>query len=473
MQIQILNKEQNEILLELKSIYKERFEIKSDLPKEKIIEIKNLFTNTSIRGFLKDIETIKFYDNLTYDSLSDMYETTKLFYNKVAEIKEKIDVEIFFKDGYRIDTEELKKKAKEKNIYSEFPNMNLERLGELYKNPPKKLSTNYNERKYIIIDGFVYRKYLIGIIQMIFNHMDLLCCGVGAEGSGKSNHISQDVFMLYWTLKEIGIINYEFDIKEIAFNSLQKFREAEDKYFEEPFRLFWLDEGNELHRQDWRDDEVKTFFQRLRRERHNRRIKFISLPVLGEMVVNIVISRMNFIFEMINSNEIKTGTLYKGVYKLYIIPRGKAIYSPYHKKNISQEEIKKTLYTNLKDKEYLKGIPNSIIVKKCFCNGVWGFKEKDYIKELKESNKTFSVNKGLSLSLLECFYLYKSNITMKRIGLKKDDLKYAPIFKVLNKINKVFETDPDIMARYESLYKRKTEHRDENKELDEVENGED
>jgi len=462
MTIEIERKDKFKIIEELQEIYKERSDITSDLPDEVITEIKNLFTNISIKNFVENIGNINFYNSLDYNSLSDIYETVKLFYDKVHSIKENVDIEIFFKEGYQVDVEELKRKAKQKNIFNDFPKFNLDRLAKLYKNPPTKLKTYYDD-SYMLIDQFVFRKSLIGIIQMLFNHMDLLCCAVGAEGSGKSCYISQTVYTFYWILKEIGIIDYEFNIKDIAFNTLQKFREAEDKYFEEPFRLLWLDEGNELNRQDWRDHEVKTFFQRLRRERHNRRIKFISLPVLGELVVNIVL-RMNFIFEMINSNELKTATLFKGTYNFYVIPRGNAIYSQYHKKNIKQEEVKKALYKNLKDKEYLKGMPHSIIVKKCFCNGTWGFREKDYVKELKETNKTFSVYKGANLTLLECFYIYKANITMKRLGIKKDELIYFPIFKVLSRINKIFEDDPDMMTKYENLYQRKLEHREETKE---------
>ena len=70
----------------------------------------------------------------------------------------------------------------------------------------------------------------------------------------------------------------------------------EDKYYGIPFRLICLDEGNELNRQDWKEDDVKLFWKRLRRERHEQRIKFINIPVLGEMIINIVLSRMNFIF---------------------------------------------------------------------------------------------------------------------------------------------------------------------------------
>lgn len=459
MAIEIIEKDPKEIIKEFQSIYDQRSEITSDLPQEVISEIKNLFTNSSIKNFMDNIGNVHFYNSMDYNSLSDIYETVKLFYEKVHGIKENVDVEVFFKEGYRIDTKGLRAKAKRKNIQKDFPKFNLNRLVELYKNPPSKLKTYYDGSQDILIDQFVFRKCLIGIIQMLFNHMDLLCCAVGAEGAGKSCYISQVVYMMYWVLKEIGIIDYEFNIHDIAFNSLEKFREAEDKYFEEPFRLMWLDEGNELNRQDWRDDEVKMFFQRLRRERYNRRIKFISLPVLGELVVNIVL-RMNFIFEMINSNEIKTGTLYKGVYNFYVIPRGNAIFSEYHKKNLTQDDVKKALYTNLKNKEYLKGMPPSIIVKKCFCNGTWGFTEKEYIKELKETNRTFSVFKGANLSLLECFYIYKANISMKKLGIKKTDIRYHPIFKAINRINKIFD-EPDLMNKYENLYQRKLERREE------------
>jgi len=267
-------------------------------------------------------------------------------------------------------------------------------------------------------------------------------------------------------MTEIGLIDYKYDIKEIFANSLQKFSELEDKYYGQPFRIIGLDEGNELNRQDWKEESVKLFWQRLRRERHEQRIKFINIPVLGEMIINIVLSRINFIFNMLNRNETKTGTLYKGDYDFYIIPRGDKIFSPYLNKELSKEEIKNKLYMNLKDKEYLKGLPKDIKVKRCYCNGVWGFLEKDYIKEMKETNRQYTISRGLKFSLSELYVLYKSHLTPIKVGVRKNNVLYPSLNKLVNKIKWFWNNDLELLKKYENIFKQKEEEKDEEMDSD-------
>lgn len=431
------------------------------LDESTLINVKNLLSSNELNNFVINFQSPDYYRKFDYAALSDLLELFEIMYQTLSEIKERVDIEQFFREGYTLDIHGLKKKYKELKLYVKFPDINFKRIKELYETPPQTIHPYYDDKLKIIIDKFVYRKYIIGIIQMLFNEMDLLIGVVGPEGSGKSTRMSQDMYLIYWTLKEFNIINYDLDIKEMWFNTLPKFREAEDKYFHIPFRIIGLDEGNELNRQDWKDDEVKTFFQRLRRERYNQRIKFIGLPVLGELITNIVLSRMNFIINMVNKNELKTGTLYKDEYEFYIIPRGDKIYSPFHKKELTRTTIKSKLFVNLKDKEYLKGMPREIMLKKCKCNGVWGFRKEDYIKELKESNKTYSVNKGLNFGLTELFMFFKSHVTAKKIGIKKNDIRYSSLSKLINKINNFFYEDPDLLLKYESMFNKKLEDKQE------------
>lgn len=434
--------------------------VKEPLPLEIISDIKNTLSDISIQNLLRNIKDIEYFNRFDYAALSDLEDLFKELNNNIGRIKQKVDVEIFLKEGYRIDEQALIKKFKKAKLHKEFPNFNIKKLSDLYKSPPPKLAAIYDNRKQILIDKFVFRKYLIAIIQMIFNHMDLLVCASGGEGVGKSTLVSQHMYLVYWILKSIGVIDYEWDIKEIWFNNLPQFREAEDKYFSKHFRIFGLDEGNELNRQDWKDDEVKTFFQRLRRERYNRRIKFICLPVLGELIPNIVLSRMNFIFDLRTKNEISTATLKKGIYDFYIIPRGSTIYSPKYKKEFTATEIRQKLYVNMKDKEYLKGMPRDIIVKTCQCNGTWGFKETEYVKELKESNKTYSVSRGITFGYTELYMFYKSTVTMKKLGIKANDIRYPSMHKMINKINHYFYSQPDLMQKMESMFIKKQQDKE-------------
>ena len=454
-EIEILNKEAKEIL-EYKNINKEDL-----IPNDIQDSIKIILSSNNIKEISKKTNNLDYLRNFKYTDLADLYENVKILESSLKTIRNHVDIEIFFKEGYQLDKNKLKEKLRKKKLYNEFPNINIEKIAELYKRPPKKIKTYYDDNLDILVDEFVFRKYLLAIIQMIFNEMDLLVCFVGPEGSGKSTKLTQDMLICYYILKEVGIIDYEFDIKEILFNSLEKFRTTEDKYFQNFFRIIGLDEGNELNRQDWKDPEVKTFFQRLRRERFNRRLKFLSLPVLGELIPNIILSRMNFIIDMKTKNEIMTGTLEKGEYDFFIIPRGNTIYSPFYKKELTRIDIKNKLYGNLKDKEYLKGMPRDIIIKRCHCNGVWGFKKELYIKELKESNKTFSVNKGIHFGLVELFMFYKSNVTLKKLNIGSKDIRYASMSKMINRINQFFYNDPDMLLKYQAMYDKKIADKEE------------
>jgi hypothetical protein len=267
--------------------------------------------------------------------------------------------------------------------------------------------------------------------------------------------------MLHWLLTEIGVIKYEYDINEMFFNTIEKFQSKEDKYFKEKFRILALDEGNELHRQNWREETVQTFFQRLRRERHNQRIKLICIPVLGEMLTSIIQNRVNFVFNGKMRNDVKTGMLLKGFWDMIIIPRGNKIYSPQQRRELTGDEIRTTLHENLKDQNYRKGLSPNLTAKKFKTNGVWGFKEEEYIKNLKDTNEVFSVNRGINFGVAELFNFYKSNVTLKKIGIKYGDLRYSSLYQMINKINKYFEKQPDLLAKYEAAFNRKLAEREE------------
>lgn len=419
--------------------------------------IKNLISDETISHGITHLTDSDYMKKINFDTFSEIYTSIESLYEGLTEIREQIDMDIFFKEGFKIDISELKKKYKERDLEKIAPVLDFKRIEELYTNPPERIYTYYDKRRYILVDKFTFRKYMIGIIQMIFDHMDLLVCSVGPEGTGKSLQISQDMLVCYYIMKEISLITYEFRINDIWFNTLHRFREAEDRFFSDPFRILGLDEGNELNRQDWKDDEVKLFFQRLRRERYNRRLKFISLPVLGEMIPNIVLSRMNFITDMKSYNEPKSGTLKKGDYNYYIIPRGYHIYSPFLKKNLERNFIKTKLFDNIKDKKYLKGMPEDIIIKKCNNNGVWGFNQEQYNKYLKESNKSYTVSKGVTMSPMESFMLYKAHITPKKIGIKTNDVRWASLQKILSRNSKRWENDPEMLERYEAYFKKRVE----------------
>jgi hypothetical protein len=468
--IEILNLKDKDIDLEVSSIKNIVSNIENtDLPIEYLSQINLLFSNPEIKMAMDKIKAYSSAETINYEKLNDLYYSLNITMESLYEIKESVDVEIFLKEGARLDRDAVYKiyeaKAKE-----EFPDYDIDKLCALYKSPPKEIPTYYNPDLKITIDSFQFRKKLIAINQMVLNAMDVISVYVGKEGAGKSLKMSQDMWIDYWILKELKLIDYEFKVKDLMFSTLKSLLGALE--YKKRFKLHSLDEGNELNRQNWKDPDVSTFFQKLRRERYYKRLYYISLPVLGELIPNITLSRVNFIFEMDMENNVKSGSLKKGMYNFYIIPRTDTIYSPALKKELSAKEIKNKLYEILSDRSYLITMPDGILIKRCLSNGVWGFKEEDYVKELKETGETFSVNKGLNISEYEAFLIYKSNIKMKRIGLKSSDIRYHSVFKVFSRVKSMFEKNPQLAEKYELVYKRKLEEKEQGDDYDDSDNTE-
>lgn len=439
-------------------------EQEQEIEKQNLKQIYQILNNNELKLICKKILKNEYIEKFTYEDLNSLFEIIEGFYSNISKIKEDVDISIFFKKGNIIDIRGLKQELKRLGRYDMYKHVNFKRLEELFKNPPEKLLPQDNStQEYIIYDKFVVRKYLYGIVQMIVNEMDLLIGYVGEEGMGKSAGCSQDMNLIYYILKEINLIQYEYNINDMWFESLDSFIEAENNFFEQRFRILGLDEGNELNRQDWQDERVKTFFQRLRRERFNQRIKFICLPQLGELITGIVLSRMNFIFHMYSYDKVKIGTLDKGYCDFYIIPRSNKIYSPKQKREISREEVKKSLTINLEDKKkkFITQLPKNILIKTIKKNHIWGFSKKDYNKNLKEKNKTFSVSKGIKLSELECFYYFKKRPNLKdwNIDRKEESEMYSTLAKMDKKICRIFEENPDKLIKYENLLKYKKERK--------------
>lgn len=434
---------------------------KHDLSKLQIKEISKLLNNNQLKLLCSQILEDKYLDQFKYEDLLFMFDTLKDFFLNIKDLKDDIDLRMFFENGNVINIRKLKKKFRQYGKHKQFPNFNFKRLQELFEHPPKRLKPmDGSTDEEIVYNPFSIRKYLYAILQMVVNEMDLLVGFTGSEGAGKSCACSQDLSLVYYLLKELGLIEYEYDIKDIWFNNLPDYLSAEDKFFDEKFRLLGLDEGNELNKQDWRDENVRTFFQRLRRERYNQRIKFICLPQLGELLTAIVLSRMNFVFTMNSKDDIETGTLNKGFCYYYIIPRNDKIYSPHQKREISKDEYIDTLGNMLENrKQHSKRIPDSLLIKKFKRNGIWGFDKAMYEKHLKLTNKTFSVAKGVKITEYQAYCYYISRPALKNWDVNRKDNPdiYQTLFNFDKAICKIFEDNPDKLQKYENMMKRKEE----------------
>lgn len=443
--------------------FEELFKIKSkkeqELDRVTHEQVQNIISDGDFRKLLYNLNNAQYYIHFDYKKLAEINSTLK----RVSEVLDKTtnayETKLFLKDGYRLDKELLKELWVKRNLGEKYPHIDyikmIDVLDDIYASPIRQLPVDYNTKDTILLDKYVVRKFVQAIIQMVYDEMDLVCAYVGGEGLGKSTHVTQHMKLVHYILKKATIIDYKCDINNMFFNTLYKFREAEEKYFHEKFRILGLDEGNELNRQNWKDEEVSSFFQRLRRERFNQRIRFICIPVLGEMIINIVLRRMNFIFEMTAESSVRSATLEKGYVNMYIIPRGDKIYSPAQKRDLSQGEILTSLYNNLKDKSYLTGLPRSLLIKRYRTNGVWGFDKRLYVANLKDTNEAVTFSKGIVLKDTEAYMVYKLNIKLKDLGIKHNDIRYASAYKFLNRLNKYFENDPAKLEKFEAIYKRK------------------
>jgi hypothetical protein len=435
--------------------------IETDIDEHNLTNIINILSDKDLNEVISKLYENKYDEKITFKELDFLVSTLGNIYSAINDVKETIDVQIFLKEGYVLDKKKLTAMYQgNKELRKKYPDLNIEKICDIYKDPCITI-TGANKKDDIIYDDYVVRKYILAIIQMLFNKMDLLVGITGGEGTGKSCHSTQLLKLCHHLLTEFNIIKYPLITNKVMFGKLSDLREFEDEHFHDPFRLEVLDEGNELNRQDWREPEVKIFFQRLRRERHNQRIKFINIPVLGELMTNIILSRMNFIHDMQMSNQIKTGTLKKGSVDYYIVPRGKEIYSPEQKRNISRGEIKTTLSENLKDKSYLKGMPTKIKLKTYRANGIWGIPESSYEKEIKDKNETFTATKGLIFSNTQLFMFYLCRPTLKKLGINQKDPRYHSVAKMFISINKYFEENINLLRKLEEEYKRKLERKQE------------
>jgi len=451
-------------MIDTKSLQKIETQLKEDstnidIPENFIEQLLVLFSDKDISTSCKKVNDLDFIKSANLEQIKELSQTFNIASSRLTKISEDLDIYLFLKDGYRLDYDGLMEEFKKRGLNKLYPDIKIKVLTDLYANPSKRIYPYYTQEYYIYVNPVVFRKFILAILQMVFNEMDLLVVYTGSEGSGKTSLSGQHQLLIHQILDQANIKNYPYQIKQMMFNKLSTLRQAEDDYFNDKFRQVTLDEGNELHRQNWKEEEVQTFFQRLRRERYNQRIKSICIPVLGELMTNIVMSRVNFIFEVYSENINKLGILEKGKCNFYIIPRGSTIYSYHHKKELTKDHIKQVLYDNLDKKNYLKGLPNELIIQNFNFNGTQGFRWEEYIKELKESNKSFNVKEGLKLGDTTLYILYRlikdGRLRPKNIQLGSKESEYASFHKLIQHIRQYFQNNPRVLKQEEEKFSMK------------------
>lgn len=417
---------------------------------------------------LKDSSIVKsldiFNNSLKFklDDLIDLSDDLTQLSNRISEIKEDIEVEKLFKNGQLFNWKKIKRIFEKRNVFKDFSKFNWDKFQDMVKNPP--LEIDNGQGGIVKIDTFLARKFIIAIIQMIGNKMDLWIANTGGEGSGKSNLGSQQIRFLFTFLHGVGLINYDLDIKEIIKGSLKDLLnylgDQEDKDY---FRISELDEAEDLDRLNYREDDNKLFKSTMRRCRKNLNIIILNTPQIGEIDTSVTLARINFIFSCKMKYDATTGMLNKGYAKMFIIPRTEYTFSPYFRRNLSRFNIKSVFSKQFEKKiDYYKDIPDEILIKDIRFYEHWGFDEDEYDKHIRVENKKKHFEGGVSLTKDQMYILYRyapalknwyDKLEKKNITVHSKD--YEILRKFLKRISNVFVRDDELLKRMENTRRYK------------------
>jgi len=406
--------------------------MKENLTNENIEEIKAIINESKTSNMFTKLLNGYYFKNLSFYKLKSLFYRIEEIYNNLKTAIDKIEIENHVND--ELDLEALEKDfydTRKKTIKQVFPNLNLQRLKELYDTPPKSLKSP-SSKFHINYDKVIVRKYVTAIMQMIFNKMDLVVAYCGVEGTGKTTASTQDAYLCHYILEQIGMIDYNYTLQNTMFFSLKSIIQAFGRWSKVPFKIFILDEGNELNRKNWGHPLVQLFVTKLRRERKHLRIIFINLPQLGELTTDLTLARINFIFQLAMKYNKRTKLVDKGDCAFFIVPRGEKVYSFYSKTELENSYIRDNLGKILDDKKkYYKLLPYYMCVQRFKKNGVWSFSEKEYDRVAKEANDQFN-EASITLTPSEVKVLYKF-IDAKKMGVKSKTKAYFTLTNLKNK----------------------------------------
>jgi len=438
--------------------FEDRGSVDVSLEAKNLKKIVHLLSNYELRQLIHKVENEDYLNSFNYSNLIDLEYKFRQLTDELTKAKEDIDLDEFYKRGDVLNFKKLRARFKKLNLIKRYPKFNFDRYEELFRNPVMTLE-NYKGEK-IKYDKFLVKKVMIAINQMIFDEMDLYMLNVGKEGAGKSCFSSQLILYLYWILKEIGLVEYAYDIKKLFFSSLKTMLEEQDAQENgDYFRIMTLDEAYELNRGNYREDTSKSFKDDMRSGRKMQRIIILNLPQIGELETSILLTRVNFIFFSDMDSDPETGTVKKGVINMHILPRGKNIYSPFQRRNVSGEEITNSITKVMKDKnDSYKGLPKNTLVHKFKVKGVWGFDKEKYDSHIKKENKKRRLAGEIRVSDYVGYILYKKLPPIKNWGSfdmkdRTDKKMYYTIQKFLRQnITNRYVLNPELLTKFELLY---------------------
>jgi len=398
-----------------------------------------------------------------YRDLSDIAEIERAsdeLYKHSRKIREQMELRLYYNERNSYYVKRLRELYKEKKLKKKFPKFDLEKYLKILQNPFLEIK-NFSG-KIVNYDPFVVNKFMIAINQMLFDEMDLYIINNGPEGSGKSCHSSQIILWFYTTLKEVGLIDYAYDITKMFFSDiLSMLQEQNEQKNNDFFRIMNLDEGNDLNKQNYASPDAMDFRYSMRTTRRNLRVVIINIQQIGELDNAISLSRANFIFDCQLDSNRKTGTLNKGTVDMYILPRGQTIYSPFWRKNFTRNDVKNAFAKKLeKKKDYYISLPNEFMIHRFKFHEAWGFDKGKYDEYIKNEIRKHSYAKGFKTSELIGYIIDSKLPKLKDWGtwnLKDPAEKamYDNLGKWLRKIKKYFELYPEKRTRYQTSYNRR------------------
>jgi len=409
--------------------------------------------------FKKNINTLYnsgYLSSFSFEDVADVETFFEKSYTDLHTLRCEIELNEFFAEGNKFDFKALQKMWKERRLKDKFPKFNFEEYQRLSTNPKIEL-TNFKGEK-IHFDAFVVNKIILGIHQMLFSEMDLYMINTGKEGAGKSCWSSQLLLYIYTFLKDVGLIEYAYDIKKMFFSSVDSVLDIQEAQGNKDyFRLVVLDEAYDLNRNNFRDNNTKVYKDDMRSARKVLRINILNLPQLGELDTSITLTRTNFIFYCTMENDIRTGTLKKGIVEMYVFPRGTNIYSDFHKKNIKDAQVTSAFSKMLEKKtDYYSGMPKDVMIRKFKFDNVWGFDKDEYDDHIKNENKRKRVKEDMKLSLYQQYIMFKFMPELKEFSFDMDNKKHMKMYKTFNslmkKIQNNFTLKPENLHKMEVLY---------------------
>lgn len=417
------------------------------------------------KDILNSIHVLQDKEKKYFRDLNDIAQvesSAESLYKHAKKIKEQMELKLYYNKRNSYYVKKLRQLYKDKKLRKKFPKFDLERYLKLLQNPILEIK-NFNGQV-VRYDPYVVNKFMIAINQMIFDEMDLYMINNGPEGAGKSCHSSQIILWFYTTLKEVGLIDYAYDITKMFFSDiLSMLTEQNAQENNDFFRIMNLDEGNDLNKQNYREQDAQEFRYSMRTTRRNLRIVIINIQQIGELDNAISLSRANFIFDCQLDSNRKTGTLMKGYVDMYIIPRGQTIYSPYWKRNFTRNDIKNGFAKKLeKKKDYYISMPKEFLIYQYKFDEAWGFDKSKYDDFIKDEIRKHSYGKGFKTSELIGYIIHNKLPPLKDWGTwnlkdKSDRAKYDALMKWLKQIDKFFELNPDKKAKYDVSYNKKKE----------------